>query len=87
MPGTWWSRFIKRTDFKHIRFHDLRHTAATILINQGVHAKVISERLGHADIKTTMNVYGHYVREADESAANKLNTLFFLKESTEDKKA
>ncbi|MCP3031952.1 site-specific integrase [Halobacillus sp. A1] len=76
VPGTWWRRFIKRTGFKFIRFHDLRHTAATILINQGVHAKVISERLGHADIKTTMNIYGQYVRQADEEAADKLNTLF-----------
>ncbi|GGF24287.1 site-specific integrase [Halobacillus andaensis] len=76
VPGTWWRRFIKRTGFKHIRFHDLRHTAATLLINQGVHAKVISERLGHADIKTTMNIYGHYVRQADEEAADKLNSLF-----------
>ncbi|MBH0228831.1 tyrosine-type recombinase/integrase [Halobacillus yeomjeoni] len=76
VPGTWWRRFIKRTGFKFIRFHDLRHTAATLLINQGVHAKVISERLGHADIKTTMNIYGQYVREADEEAANKLNDVF-----------
>jgi integrase len=76
VPGTWWRRFIKRTGLKSIRFHDLRHTAATLLINQGVHAKVISERLGHADIKTTMNIYGHYVRKADEEAADKLNSLF-----------
>ncbi|RDY67307.1 site-specific integrase [Halobacillus trueperi] len=76
VPGTWWRRFIKRTGFKFIRFHDLRHTAATLLINQGVHAKVISERLGHADIKTTMNVYGQYVRQADEEAANKLDHVF-----------
>ncbi len=76
VPGTWWRRFIKRTGFKYIRFHDLRHTAAALLINQGVHAKVISERLGHADIKTTMNVYGHYMRQADEEAADKLDTLF-----------
>ncbi|WP_257349076.1 tyrosine-type recombinase/integrase [Pseudalkalibacillus decolorationis] len=76
VPGTWWRRFINRTGLKYIRFHDLRHTAATLLINQGVHAKVISERLGHADIKTTMNIYGHYVRQADEEAADKLNQLF-----------
>lgn len=76
VPGTWWRRFIKRKGFKYIRFHDLRHTAATLLINQGVHAKVIAERLGHADIKTTMNVYGQYIQQADEEAADKLNTLF-----------
>lgn len=76
VPGTWWRRFLQRTGFKPIRFHGLRHTAATLLINQGVHAKVISERLGHADIQTTMNVYGKYIQEADQEAANKLNTLF-----------
>jgi integrase len=50
----WWKRFIKRTGFRFIRFHDLRHTSATLLINRGVHAKIISSRLGHADIRTTM---------------------------------
>jgi integrase len=74
--GTWWRRFLKRTGFKKIRFHDLRHTAATLLINQGLHPKIISERLGHADIKTTMNIYGHYLKEADQEAANKLDELF-----------
>ncbi len=76
VPGTWWRRFFKRTGYKYIRFHDLHHTAATLLINQGVHAKVISERLGHADIKTTMNIYGHYIKHADEEVADKLNQLF-----------
>lgn len=36
--STWWTRFLNRTGFKKIRFHDLRHTAATLLINQGLHA-------------------------------------------------
>lgn len=75
-PTRWWSRFLERTEFKKIRFHDLRHTAATLLINQGLHAKIISERLGHADISTTMNVYGHYLEEADQKAADILDNLF-----------
>ncbi|WP_246565587.1 site-specific integrase [Paenibacillus faecis] len=41
----------------YITFHSLRHTSATLLLNQGVHAKVISERLGHANIGTTMNIW------------------------------
>lgn len=55
----WWSRLLENNDdIKKIRFHDLRHTSATILINEGVHAKVIQERLGHSNIGTTMNTYG-----------------------------
>lgn len=72
----WWDRFIERTGFKRITFHCLRHSAATHLINQGVHAKIISERLGHKSIKITMNTYGHYIKEADEKAANINNDIF-----------
>ncbi len=72
----WWRRFTKKHDVKHIRFHELRHTSATLLINEGVHAKVISERLGHADISTTMNIYGHVLKEADQSAAKHFDSLF-----------
>jgi len=72
----WWSRFIEKNKVKKIRFHDLRHTSATLLINEGVHAKVISERLGHADISTTMNIYGHVLEEADQTAASHFDSLF-----------
>lgn len=74
--GTWWRRFIKKHELKYIRFHDLRHTSATLLINSGVHAKIISTRLGHADIRTTMNIYGHSLQEADKEAANHFENLF-----------
>ncbi|USK41377.1 site-specific integrase [Cytobacillus firmus] len=74
--GQWWRRFTKKHNFKHIRFHDLRHTSATLLINEGVHAKVISERLGHADISTTMNIYGHVLEEADKTAASHFDKFF-----------
>jgi site-specific recombinase XerD len=42
-----------------MRFHDLRHSCATTLIAQGVHPRVVQEILGHSQISTTMNVYGH----------------------------
>ncbi|MFE8697929.1 tyrosine-type recombinase/integrase [Cytobacillus sp. FJAT-53684] len=73
--GQWWSRFITKNKVKKIRFHDLRHTSATVLINEGIHAKVISERLGHADISTTMNIYGHVLAEADQAAASHFDTF------------
>jgi integrase len=75
VPRRWFSRFLQRNGFKHIRFHDLRHTSATLLINKGVHAKTISARLGHADIRTTMNVYGHALQTADQAAADKFDSL------------
>lgn len=78
----WWSRFTTNNNIKRIRFHDLRHTSATLLINEGVHAKVISQRLGHAQIGTTMNIYGHVLEEADQSAAAHFDSLFEKKRNT-----
>ncbi|KON90220.1 integrase [Sporosarcina globispora] len=78
-PTTWWKRFSERVNVRYITLHDLRHTSATLLINQGVHAKIISERLGHSDIRITMNTYGHVLRKADQEAANKLDSLFAYK--------
>ncbi|RKD73658.1 site-specific recombinase XerD [Sinobaca qinghaiensis] len=74
--GQWWSRFTKRHGLKHIRFHDLRHTSATFLINRGVHPKVIADRLGHADIMTTMNIYGHVLQQADKQTAKEFDGVF-----------
>lgn len=70
----WWKRFIKRHGLKYVKIHALRHTSATLLINEGVHPKIISERLGHSNIDTTMDVYGHALREADEKSTHLLDT-------------
>jgi integrase len=59
-----------------IRFHDLRHTAATLLLLQGVHPKVVSERLGHADVTITLNTYSHVLPTMQKEAAEKLDRLF-----------
>ncbi|MCR8660174.1 site-specific integrase [Paenibacillus endoradicis] len=75
-PYQWFRKFRKSVGLRPIRFHDLRHTSATLLINQGVHAKIISERLDHGDITTTMNIYGHALRSADQAAADKFEVLF-----------
>jgi integrase len=55
------------------RFHDLRHTHAALLIAEDVHPKVLQERLGHASIKTTLDVYGHLFEGLDEAAADALD--------------
>lgn len=81
-----WRDFIKRNPgLKYIRFHDLRHTSATLLINKGVHAKTISSRLGHSNIKTTMNIYGHAMQSADRAAAEVFDTLFEIKQDKQQK--
>lgn len=75
-PTTWWKRFTERNEIRYIRLHDLRHTSATLLIAQGVHAKIIAERLGHSNIKITMDTYGHALRSADQAAADTFENLF-----------
>ncbi|MDR6884323.1 site-specific integrase [Bacillus sp. 3255] len=82
-PYLWFRDFIKKNNLRYIRFHDLRHTSATLLINQGVHAKIISERLGHGNIGTTMNIYGHALRTADQSAADKFDKFLINKQRNE----
>src|SRR5215207_8520455 len=52
-----------------LRFHDLRHTCATLLLGEGVNAKVVSEMLGHASITITLNTYSHVLPDMQDSAA------------------
>ena len=58
-----------------VRFHDLRHFAATQLLAAGVPVKTVSARLGHANASTTLNIYAHRLEAADEEAANVLAGL------------
>ncbi|KGK87998.1 tyrosine-type recombinase/integrase [Clostridium sp. HMP27] len=70
------SRLIKRMGIeKKIRFHDLRHTNATLLLQQGIDFKVIQTRLGHSDINTTLNIYSHVTTDMQKSATEKLSNL------------
>jgi len=57
------------------RLHDGRHTMATLLLMEGVHPKIVQERLGHASIKTTLDTYSHVIPGMQEAAAIKLDNL------------
>lgn len=74
-PYLHFRNLLLKHNLPYITFHSLRHTSATLLLNQGVHAKIISERLGHSNIGTTMNIYGHVLRSADQEAANKFDAI------------
>ncbi len=70
-------RLVERVpDLPVIRFHDLRHTHATLMLSQGVHPKIVSERLGHSRITTTLDTYSHALPDLQEEAAAKLDALF-----------
>lgn len=55
------TRILRKAGLPHIRFHDLRHTHATLMLKAGVHPKVVSERLGHASVAFTLDTYSHVV--------------------------
>ncbi|HLF76660.1 MAG TPA: site-specific integrase [Dehalococcoidia bacterium] len=65
-------RRVKVSGVPRIRFHDLRHTSATLALAAGVHPKVVQERLGHASISITLDLYSHTIPSLQEEAAAKL---------------
>ena len=68
-------RIVRRSGLPHIRFHDLRHTHASLLVAAGVPLKVVSERLGHAHPAFTMHTYQHLLPGMSAAAAEQLATL------------
>jgi len=69
-------RVLKRNDLKRIRFHDLRHSTASILYDKGWALKDIQEWLGHADIETTGNIYTHISSDRKQATAKSLENTF-----------
>lgn len=69
--------FCKKYDIRQIRLHDLRHTHATMLVLSGTDFKTISTRLGHKDIKITLNRYSHVLEEMDQQASDNISNILF----------
>lgn len=69
-------RILKKAELKEIRIHDLRHTHATLMLKAGVHPKIVSERLGHANIGITLDIYSHVLPGLQEEAAEKFDSIF-----------
>ncbi|WP_213509651.1 tyrosine-type recombinase/integrase [Paenibacillus macerans] len=70
-----WTRVVKNTKMRYIRFHDLRHTCASLLLTSGVHPKVVQELLGHSSIKVTLDLYSHLMPNMQSEAVNKLDEM------------
>ena len=78
LEGVWYYFFRKQTKLPYIRFHDLRHTHASLLLKAGVHPKVVSERLGHSSVTITLDRYSHLLPGLQEAAAQKFDELVQL---------
>lgn len=76
-------KLLKQNDLPHIRFHELRHSCASLLLNAGFTLKDVQEWLGHSDIKMTANVYGHLDTARKKTIANHLTDV--LKTNAENK--
>lgn len=82
-PGTilrTWARVVAAAGVGHVRWHDLRHAHATLMLAAGVHPKIVSERLGHASVNITLDTYSHVVPGLQEAAAAQLDALLAVPE-------
>ncbi len=69
-------KLLKKADLPDIRFHDLRHSTATLLLSKGVHPKIVQEILGHSEIGMTLDTYSHVLPTMQREAMDGLNDFF-----------
>jgi integrase len=74
-----WAALVTKSGLKPIRLHDCRHSHASLLLTQGVHPKIVQERLGHATISMTLDTYSHVAPGLQEAAAQQFDKLFTIK--------
>ncbi|MBN9619124.1 MAG: site-specific integrase, partial [Actinobacteria bacterium] len=72
-----WCRLLRDAGVRHVRLHDGRHTAATLLLASGEHPRVVMELLGHTQIRTTMDIYSHVMPALAREAANRMDAILF----------
>jgi len=78
LPGTItqaWRKLARQTGLQGTRLHDARHTHASLMLKQGTHPKIVQERLGHATISTTLDLYSHVAPGLQEAAAESFDRL------------
>ncbi len=70
---------MKKLNLPSIRFHDLRHTAATLMLKQHIHPKIVQERLGHSSITITLDRYSHVLPNMQDEVAAKMDDLLMIR--------
>jgi integrase len=70
-----WCALLQRAGVRHVRLHDGRHTAATLLLSEGVHPRVVMELLGHSQMRTTMDIYSHVMPALAREAADRMGAI------------
>jgi integrase len=71
-----WVMLAARAGVKVIRLHDARHTHASIMLKQGIHPKIVQERLGHSSIQITLDTYSHVAPGLQQAAAARFDEAF-----------
>lgn len=78
-----WAKLIKRIGLVGIRLHDARHSHASLMLKQGIHPKIVQERLGHASIQVTLDTYSHVAPGLQEAAAIRFDELVLKPQGSE----
>ncbi len=73
----YWCQLLKDAGVRHIRLHDGRHTAATLLLTAGVHPRVVMELLGHSQMRTTTDIYSHVMPALAQEAADRMGATLW----------
>jgi len=74
-----WIKLVRRTGLRGIRLHDARHSHASLMLKQGVHPKIVQERLGHASIQVTLDTYSHVAPGLQQIAAETFDNIVLHK--------
>ncbi|MFP6652986.1 MAG: tyrosine-type recombinase/integrase, partial [Dehalococcoidia bacterium] len=71
-------KIVRTADLPHLTLQGLRHAHATFLLQKGMHAKIVSERLGHSNISVTMDIYSHVLPDMQEAAAQAIDEVLSM---------
>ena len=77
-------KILDKAELPHFRVHDLRHTFATMMLKQDVHAKIVQEILGHSNISVTLDTYSHVLPGMKEDSMKKIQAIVAGKKQKDD---